>query len=150
MRKGLVYGILLSAALLIPTNHVELAKMRPVETVRIRNQDEWIVIETDTEDTGRGSTLEEAVKDLRDTAAGRVYVDTAQYLIVEEAAESQIGKLKELLKPGVRVCIEKGEIDMQTVGEYLRAHSPEMKLKNWQTGSKLQVLEGENGRLKLK
>ena len=150
MRKGLIYGILLAAAILIPNNHVELAKMRPVETVSIRYREDLVIIETDTEDVGTGTNLENAVKDLQETTAGKIYLDTAQYLIVEEDAKEQIGKLNGILKPGVRVCAGKGEIDMQAVAEYLGSHTPELKLKNWKTDMELQVLESENGRLKLK
>lgn len=150
MRKGLIYSILLASALLIPREDVELAKIKPVETVSIRYEDERIVIETDTEDTGMGSTTDDAIKDLMETADGRVYLDTAKYLLVGADAEVEIPKLSGMLKGSVRICERKGEIDVVTVGEYLRAHKPDMRLKDWREGEQLQVLESENERMKIK
>lgn len=150
MRKGILYGVLLAAALLAPTDDVELGKMKPVETVSIRTQEGRVLIETDTEDMGSGETLKEALKDLEKTTPGRIYLDTAQYLLIEEEAEGMVPELEAMLKDGTRLCKREGEVDMKTVGEYLRQHTPEMKLKNWKQGDRLQVLTAENGRLKLK
>ena len=150
MRKGIIYGALLTAALLVPSNDVELGKMKSVETVSIRCEKGFVVVETDTEDMGSGETLTEALKDLEETTPGRIYLDTAQYLLIGGEAEGMVSQLKVMLKEGTRLCKREGEVDMKTVGEYLRHHTPEMKLKNWKQGDRLQVLTAENGRLKLK
>lgn len=150
MRKGILYGVLLAAALLAPTDDVELGKMKPVETVSIRTQEGRVLIETDTEDMGSGETFKEALKDLEKTTPGRIYLDTAQYLLIGEEAEGMVPELEAMLKDGTRLCKREGEVDMKTVGEYLRQHTPEMKLKNWKQEDRLQVLTAENGRLKLK
>lgn len=150
MRKVLIYGALLAAALVIPTNDVELGKMKPVETVSIRMQEGKVFVETDTEDSGVGSTLEEALQDLKETTAGVIYLDTADYLIVDQKCQEQMAVLLNTLKPNMRICLRSGDVDMKTVSEFLREHTPEMKLKNWKPGEKMQVLEGENGRMKLK
>lgn len=150
MRKGILYGVLLAAALLAPTDDVELGKMKPVETVSIRTQEGRVLIETDTEDMGSGETFKEALKDLEKTTPGRIYLDTAQYLLIGEEAEGMVPELEAMLKDGTRLCKREGEVDMKTVGEYLRQHTPEMKLKKWKQGDRLEVLTAENGRLKLK
>lgn len=150
MRKGILYGVLLAAALLAPTDDVKLGKMKPVETVSIRTQEGRVLIETDTEDMGSGETFKEALKDLEKTTPGRIYLDTAQYLLIGEEAEGMVPELEAMLKDGTRLCKREGEVDMKTVGEYLRQHTPEMKLKNWKQGDRLEVLTAENGRLKLK
>jgi len=150
VRKGILYGVLLAAALLAPTDDVKLGKMKPVETVSIRTQEGRVLIETDTEDMGSGETFKEALKDLEKTTPGRIYLDTAQYLLIGEEAEGMVPELEAMLKDGTRLCKREGEVDMKTVGEYLRQHTPEMKLKNWKQGDRLEVLTAENGRLKLK
>jgi len=150
VRKGILYGVLLAAALLAPTDDVKLGKMKPVETVSIRTQEGRVLIETDREDMGSGETFKEALKDLEKTTPGRIYLDTAQYLLIGEEAEGMVPELEAMLKDGTRLCKREGEVDMKTVGEYLRQHTPEMKLKNWKQGDRLEVLTAENGRLKLK
>ena len=149
MRKGIIYGMLLTAALLVPTNDVELGKMKPVETVSVRMQEERVIVETDTEDTGIGTTIEEALRDLRETTAGTIYLDTAEYLIIDEECKELLPVLLHVVKPNARICERRGDVDVKLVGEFLREHTPEMRLKNWKTGEKLQVLEGKNGRMKL-
>jgi len=150
VRKGILYGVLLAAALLAPTDDVKLGKMKPVETVSIRTQEGRVLIETDTEDMGSGETFKEALKDLEKTTPGRINLDTAQYLLRGGEAEGMVPELEAMLKDGTRLCKREGEVDMKTVGEYLRQHTPEMKLKNWKQGDRLEVLTAENGRLKLK
>lgn len=150
MRKGWIYGALLTAALLIPRNDVELAKIKPVEVVSIRFRDDVLMVETDTEDVGVGLTVEDAIKDMEETAAGRIYLDTAKYLLVEENATSEIPEMCGLLKGSVLVCERKGDLDLRAAGEYLGVHTPKMKLKSWEKGKRLQILESENDRMKLK
>lgn len=138
------------AAILVPTSDVELGELKPVETISLRYCDEMLVIETDTEDIGTGNTVEEAVKSLHESTAGRIFLDTAEFLVVEREAVNQIERLRPRLKGNVSVCERKGEVDVTKVGEYLRAHNPSVKLKQWEKHVSLQVLEVENGRMKLK
>ena len=149
MRKGLIYGMLFVAALLLPNNAVELGKIIPVETVSVSCRDGLFLIETDTEDLGIGPTLDSALQNLKDTAAGRIYLDTAEYLIAEQNAMEALGPLVRELKGNVRLCERQGDVDMKTVGQFLREHTPEVKLKCWEMGDLLQVLKGENGQIKL-
>lgn len=149
MRKGLIYATLLVAALLVPTESVKLGEIRPVELVSIRYQDNQIVLETDTEDIGAGNDLDAALKNLYETSTGRVYLDTAKFLLVEESAAEQAQKLSVALKDNVRVCCRNGDMDIKEATEYLRQHNPDMKLKQWGKETNLQTLKAEKGRMKL-
>lgn len=150
MKKTVLYGALLAAALMIPTEAAELGKMKPVETVCVRLEADTITIETDTEDIGRGATVLEALENLKDTTAGTIYLDTAEYLLVMGGAEQQLPELSKYLKMSVRICKAEGDIPVKDTAAFLSAHRPAVKLKQWQKGIKLQVLKAENGRLKLK
>ena len=108
-----------------------------------------MIVETNTEDTGIGTTIEEALRDLRETTAGSIYLDTAEYLIIDEECKELLPVLLHVVKPNARICERRGDVDVKLVGEFLREHTPERRLKNWKTGEKLQVLEGKNGRMKL-
>lgn len=150
MSKWWIYGALLAAALIMPHEDVTLGKMKPVETVSVREEEGLLVIETDTEDMGVGNTIEEALKDLKETTAGNLYLDTATYLLVDQATFELIPELATQLKGTVRICMQSGETDLKLAGEYLREHIPIMELRKWRKGIQLQVLECENGRMKLK
>lgn len=150
MKKSILYAAILAAATAVPNRHVELGKLKPVETISIGYQENYLIIETDTGDIGIGSGVTEALKDLKETTAGTIYLDTAEYLIVENEAREQIEKLRPWLKRNVRICEKDGQLDITKVSEYLRAHRPEVTLKQWEKHISLQVLETENGRMKLK
>ena len=150
MRRGLVYALLLAAALLIPSEGVELGKMIPVETLYIQYKEGQIILQTDTEDVGTGATAQEAMADLEQTTAGRIFPDTTVFLLVDENAKYYIEAIEPYLKGNVRLCELNGDADLKAVGEYLHAHHPKMKLKQWRKGMQLQALETENGRMKIK
>ena len=149
MRKGIIYAALLAGALMLRPVDAELGKMKPVETLSIQYSNGVITLTTDTEDTGSGSTVAEAVQDLQEAAAGRVYLDTTAYLLVGENASSYIEDLAPYIKASTRMCEMGAGIAPKDVGEYLRSHEPETKVKQWQEGVPMQILVYENDHLKL-
>lgn len=150
MKKTIIYGILLTAALLIPNEATDLEKMKPVEAVLVRMEDDLIIIETDTEDVGIGATVAQAMRNLEETTAGTIFLDTADYLLVTEGAEQQILEMAQYLKKSVRICYAEEQIDIVDAVEFLRAHRPEIKLRQWKDGAEIEVLKEENGRLIMK
>lgn len=147
LRKLIIYGALFIAALMIPTRATELGKMKPVETVCIYKDRNMVVIETDTEDMGRGKTVSDALLNLKETTAGTVYLDTATYLLVMEDAEPYIPEIAGYLKKTVWICGAEGEIEVKDAASFLSVHKPEVKLKDWRKGTELEVLKEEKGRL---
>ena len=149
MRRCLIYAALLAGALLVPTADTELGKMKPVETLAIQYSNGQIMLATDTDDTGSGGTVAEAVQDLRETTSGRVFLDTTDYLLVGENASSYIEDIASYIKRSAKVCEMGEDIDPKDAGEYLRSHEPETELKRWQEGMRLRKLVKEQDRLKL-
>ena len=143
-----VYGVLIAAALMIPTKPLELGKLKPVEVIQIDHQGDLIQIKTDTGDSGQGKTVELAIRDLQETTAGTVYLDTAEYVLVPKD-ESGVEQMSPYLKNGVRLCQWEGEIKLDEVAEYLDVHNPKMKLKGYRLGMELEVLKAEKGRIRL-
>lgn len=147
--KMLIYGILIAAALAVPTRTLELGKLKPVEVIRIEKTGEMIRIETDTGDSGEGGTVNQAIWDLQETTAGRVYLDTAEYILLG-ADETVLNQISPYLKDAIRVCKCAGEIKLDETAVFLDVHRPKIKLKDYQKGMELQVLEEENGVLRLR
>jgi len=146
--KIMIYCILIVLAMLVPTRPLELGKLKPVEVIRIAQDDEQIVIETDTGDTGRGRTVNQAIWNLHETTAGTVYLDTAEYVLLP-ANEAVLKEIAPYIRENVCLCQWEGEIKMDDVGEYLDVHKPSVKLKKYAEGIPLQMLKGKNGRLQL-
>ena len=146
--KLVIYGILIAAAMLVPTRPLELGKLKPVEVIKIDVQGEMIRIETDTGDTGSAATLKSALQDLKATAPGIIYLDTAEYMLLPKGKEALLAQVRPYLKDSVQICCWEGEIDMKEVAAFLNAHSPENELKQYQKGMPIKTLVAENRRLK--
>ena len=150
MRKITLYICLLLVASLVPVERADLGKLKPVETVYLGYEENQIVIATDLEDVGYGETLEDALSNLKETTAGIVYLDTADYLLVSTGAESQISRVAGKLKESVYICRTVGEVDLARVGSYLSVHLPKYRLKDWEKNVRLEELSMENERFRIK
>ena len=147
--KMLIYGILIAAALAVPTRTLELGKLKPVEVIRVDKTEETIRIETDTGDSGEGGTVNQAIWDLQETTAGRVYLDTAEYLLVGRNAQTYIPDMNVYLKDNVRICAIEGELDLKEAARYLDSHRPQLKMSQWSPECELETLIEEDERLVL-
>lgn len=111
----------------------DVGQLQPIQTVRVARET-WITIDTDTGERGTGETLADAFRDLNATAPGKVFLETAEFLILAPGCESLLPELAEYLRPSCCVCMESGETDIQNVGEYLEAHPPAVTLAKWRAG----------------
>ncbi len=120
-----------------PFSKSDVAKLQPVELLRISKRGETIQVETDTGDRGKGESLSAAFADLKETTAGDVFLDTADYLIVTADTLPLLPQLAEILRPGCGVCVEQGETELQTAAAFLSAHSPKATLRDCRAGEKI-------------
>ena len=130
MRK-VIYVIILGLLVMAPVKRLDIANLQPVQTVAIYTEPGAVVLQTDTNNIGRGASVTEAVVNLEQNTPGVVYLDTAEYLLVSKDAESYVDALREYLKPGVKVSLwEVGEgVDM--AAKYLSEEKNLPKLKKW-------------------
>ena len=148
--KRMSYGALVAAALLIPTTPQELGKLKPVEVVKLNKEEGMIRIETDTGYSGLGETVELALRELKETTPGTIYLDTAEYVLLPKQGEELTHQLSPHLNPSVRICTWEGNIHLNEASGYLNAHKPRNEMKHYKAGMPLQILSSENGVLKLK
>lgn len=142
MKRILIYIIVTALALLVPEYGTDVGKLIPVELVFLYNDGEQIVIETDTEHIGKGVTVEEAVQNLSDTTPGVLFLDTADYLMVTEEAQTHLPELDLYLKGRVKVCLTEQGTDVKQAAQYLAIHQPGDTLKDAQITQKLIEREG--------
>ena len=150
MKKILLYILLLGAALILPVEGTDVGKLLPVELVQLDKMGDTVVISTDAGATGTGETVKAAIRDMEKTAAGIVFLDTADYLLVTELAMEEVKSIKEHLKPSVRVCIQHVEMNLKDAAAYLSVHRPEHQLRSCQDPQSLQILTEESGKVILK
>lgn len=126
---------------------VEIDRLEPVELVRVTVEDDAVSIETDTGAQGYGNDLDAAVGNLHGSSSGEVFLDTAEYLIIDENAMELLPKLCQILRPYCRVCIAGGEIELAEAAEYLKGHPPAADLLHYRAGAaELETLYVQEGR----
>ena len=137
----MLYGIVLSL-LLLGRGGTDIGQLRPVEVVQLYEKNGLLFLETDTGDMGWGLTVDEAAKKLKETTPGEIYLDTADYLMIEEGAEECLPTLRAYLKKRTAIVYGPKEMDLQKAAAYLRVHRPsEMIGSDNNPGEKL-VFEG--------
>ena len=129
-------GALLLTAILggMPFAGTDIAKLQPVEVLRVQKDGEMISVELDTGDSGKGATLEAALQDLKESTPGKVFLETADYLLINKEAETLLPSLAEHLRPACGVCLENGEAKLEEAAEFLGAHEPGLTLQEYRAG----------------
>lgn len=149
MRRWVIMLAALLVVSLLPSQGTELSRLRPAAVLMLRADGKQIALETDMGDTGTGETLEDALRDLRDSSPGEVLLDTVENLILTENSRYLLTNLRSLLRPNVRVCTMDRELDAEAAWRYLRVHIPINKLHDVTEESKLQTLAWEEERFHL-
>ena len=140
MKRVLLYIGILALVVVAPVKPMDIGKLRPVQIVSVYKEDNWTVIETDTEDRGIGGTARQALQNMKDTSEGVIYLDTADYLLITKDTEDAAEELAAELKPSVRLCMATRIDDLQKAASYLQTHGELPKLRAWKKETELPVL----------
>lgn len=124
MRRWPWMLLALLAFSLLPSRGTELGQLRPASIIYIESENRQIKISTDTMDTGYGETLDAALKDLHAAAPGYLFLDTVENLLLQKNTVTHIPQLRQLLRPGVRVCYAASADDLEAAAKYLHTHVP--------------------------
>lgn len=129
---------------------IDVAKLQPVEVVSITCVEGNVQIRTDTADMGVGRDLHSAIENLKNTTPAEVFLDTAEYLLVDEINEKMLDELTKYLRPSCRVCILEGEAELDCVASFLAVHQPIATVRMVNAGlTNPQTLRVGEGRMEL-
>lgn len=142
MKKWLYAAALLALGLLTRLPHParDIAKLEPVQLVYIYKEMDHLCIETDTDHRGAGRDILEAAADLRSKADGEIFLETAEFLLLEEDVTVTVDFFT-LLRPGAGVVYTRERPDLTAAAEYLSIHPPEHTLRELRT----YLPQGERG-----
>ena len=115
----------------------DVATLEPVQTVHLSTDGQKICLQTDTGAKGSGKTLDDALRSMHETSSSRVFLDTADYLIIAPELIDLLPAVEDLLRPSCRICLENGKPDMEQVGAFLKIHKPEITMKDYLAGEHL-------------
>ena len=131
--RRLLYIIVLVALLAVPVRRADVGNILPIELVMVYTKGNGVEIRTDTGNWGIGRNLEEAAKNMKDSASDELFLHTAQYLILSGEGISAEA-LRGMFKSDIYVCRGNREIDLMEAVEYLSEHDPEYRLKDVKQG----------------
>lgn len=150
MKRWLLCAPLLLAAALLATGENGAARdigtLEPAQVLLVEESAGRVLVYTDVGHFGQGADLSAAVADMERTAAGYVFLDTAEYLLVDPSALAQMTELSRWLRPSCRMCATVGVKDLTAAGEYLSNHKPSVTLGDIRKGNRdlpILYMEGE-------
>lgn len=131
MKKWLYPAAFLAVALLTRMPHpaVDIANLSPVRSIYIDIDGATLTIETDDHIFGSGRDLSEAYQDLTANADREIFLDTAEFLILDPNV-TITAEFYNLLRPTTKVVFAVGPPDFDTISDYLAIHPPRMTLAN--------------------
>ena len=132
MKKWLYPAAFLAVTLLARMPHpaVDIVRLAPVRSIYIHIDGETLTIETDDRFSGTGRDLLEACQDLTANADREIFLDTAEFLILDPDVPIT-AEFYELLRPTTKVVWSADRPDLETISEYLTIHPPEMTLAKY-------------------
>lgn len=134
----------------LPFSGTDVGQLQPLEVLYVSRQDGRICLESDTGDSGWGTTLADAFADLRETAAGEIFLDTADYVLLGSGTENLTEGLWQQLRPGCQICRVLGEPELQETARFLSAHEPGITMLKLRAGAEnLPVLLATEGEMRL-
>lgn len=149
MKKWWVLGAL-ALLLLSPagSSGADISLLEPVAAVQVLSTRDGVRVLTDTGAKGYGSTLSQALENLHSSTPAQIFLDTAQYLLVDDGA--YLPELYSVLRPACRVCLIKEQADLELAAQYLRLHGPKVTLLQYRAGAaELPILYSKEGRSQL-
>ena len=140
MKRILLYVGILAAVIAAPVEPLNVGQMLPVQVVALSRENGWTVIETDTGNRGIGGTAKQALRNLKDRANGKIYLDTAEYLLLGKETADAVEELRNELRQTIQLCEMAKPIDLAQAANYLKAHGKLPRLKDWKRDAELPVL----------
>ena len=120
----------------LPFAGTDVGKLHPVEVLTVSISGEQITIETDTGIRVTGDSLSAAIEDLKLASAGKIFLDTANYLLVNDEGIGLLPELFALLRPACQVYIFAGSGKWERVAKYLESHPSDVTLLGYMQGMK--------------
>lgn len=135
MKRWWIYLVtLVIVGTVSPFSGTDVGQLQPVQLVKVTAQRGTVEITTDTGDMGRGKTVREAFDDLQQTSSKKIFMETAEYLLIDRAAETILPDITNILRPSCAVCLVEDEMDLTVAAEFLNHHLPELTLLDYCTG----------------
>ena len=139
--------VVISVADMLPFTGTDVAKLHPIEVLIVQQNNGILSISTDSGITGFGKDVSQAISDLKLVAAGDVFLETANYVLLSPGCEDVIDTLFAYIRPACQIYLFEGEGNWSQVAKYLESHPSKATLLACKRGEpyipKIIIQEGE-------
>lgn len=153
MKKWLLFfAAILAVGVFTRMDHTgtDVSKLEPVKLVYMDSQNGMITLAADTQAQGSGNTVAGAVEDLKDSAKGKIILETAEHLLVTPGAWEAVSRLMPYLRPDCSVTLAKGTPELEAAADFLDIHKPDFTLNDLRAGDlRVPMLYTQEGRMYL-
>ena len=132
MKTYIAVAAIVALLIATPFRTTDISKLAPVEVVWLAEEDGQVLLVTDTEDVGRGADVMEALSNMKSTATGTIFLDTADYLIVEIGAEKFLNQVADVLRPSCMLCRVDQMPNLKEATAFFSVHKWDVTLRQWQ------------------
>ncbi len=125
---------------------VDVAALEPVELLYVDSRNGMYYLMVDTGQEGSGKTVAEAISNLKDRSSGKIFLNTAEHLLVSPAAWEAVERFFQHLRPDCSVVIAAGQPDMEAAPLFLRTHKPGFTINDLRAGdTDVPLLRSDEG-----
>lgn len=138
MKAWLWFGAFLGAVCVLsrlPHPAVDVGELEPVQVVAVVWSEGAYHLSADTGASGRGATLAQAAENLSEGATGKVFLETAEFVLLAPGVPVT-EEFCAVLRPSCRVSLAPAGTDPEAAGEYLRVHPPGTTLNDLRAGKR--------------
>ena len=148
MRRWILYAAILILLVAAPFQKMNISRLSPVQTVWVAEVNGEILLQTAGGAQGIGADIPAALENLNAGAADIVFLETADYLIIETGTEALLEQASLVFRPSCMVCAAASMPELEQATKFLRIHEPVVTLRQWMVEhNALQQLVAEEGRL---
>ena len=159
MKRLLFWAAVAAAALsgLNPFQSHDVAQLLPVQALTVDMENGQVRLDSGAA-KGSGKDLDAALADLQQAAEGRVFLQTAEYVVLSPRALRLLPEVVQwqALRPATAICAAESALpDAESAAKYLQAHDPGVTLQQVHGAllrkepAVLPVLEQTKGGLRL-
>lgn len=118
----------------LPFKGTDVATLEPAEILYVSFDGE-VLVETEAGWYGQGKTMDEAIFNLKTTSPEQVFLQTVDYLLLQEEGKERLPEIFPYLRSGCMLCLVEEKPDLEKAGTYLRTHKPDFTLRDAKMGS---------------
>ena len=116
---------------MLPRTGADAAELLPAQVLVIARENGQITVESDNGASGTGATLPDALDSMEKSAAGTLFLDTAEHIVLLQSARELLpaAARQERLRPAAKLYLARMEaLDAEACVTYLQAHPGRLTL----------------------